>query len=259
MKRFSALFIFFLLVTSSVAEARVFNFKEERFSSYLRGIAGLSNVSSDAFSGASGANTDFDDEVKYNLGGEIGFGYSPSEYFTIRFGLELFQAKPLNNIKGKNATGQQLMDLTSTVFLFGPTAGIDIHFYRTNTSRVIGSLSAGMLKATMENEYKFTATGLADPDLGISADYTEKSEANVISWTLMMGYETLFTDNVTAVFEMGYRYLPISEFNYKNNVAAIGGARSEGDKVIDTNGSTREVDMGGLLIAVGFRFYIDFR
>jgi hypothetical protein len=245
----------FLLGSNAVA--RKFDFKSEYFASYFRGTGGTSAVGDNAFKGAGGHSTEYTDSVKYNFSGEIGFLINPVDKVTLRLGVELLQAKPLNDTKGTQ-NEQDMFTLTSTVFVFNPLVTVEAAFLTTSKSRAFVYAGSGLANVTMDNQYSFTPLG--QTSLGVASDYTEKTEANLIYWHLGLGYEVLFVDNVTAAFDLGYRYLPIEELKYKADIDDMVdsiGSVNKGDVVMNQEGGPRTLDMSGPYIGLSFRFYIE--
>ena len=52
-----------VLLIAPLLEARVFNFKDENFASYLRGTYGFSRIAKSPFDMSSGSDTSFDKEI----------------------------------------------------------------------------------------------------------------------------------------------------------------------------------------------------
>lgn len=255
MNRWTMVSIFVLgsLTWSAPSFARVFSFEKENLASYFRGSGGLSRVSSDAFSRSSGSDTKFSDEVSYGFGGEVGVMLSVKSLMSLRLGIELLQPNPLKEIKGKDAVGTELMSLTSRIFVVNPMATVDIYFFKHPTYRGFFFVGAGLAKVTLKNEYAFTAAST----YGVT-DYTEKSEASLISAHTGVGIETLFVDNVTAAIEMGYRHMPVSDLKYSSDVTTISGPRTQGASLVNDDGNKRTLDLSSWFIGFSCRFYIDF-
>lgn len=243
-----------IFILSSSAEARVFDFNKESIAAYLRGTGALSNVGDKAFSKSSGALTDVEGSAKFNFGGEFGVLFALAPDVSFRAGLELYQAKPVSDGKGKSSAGVEWFDLNSSVFSWGPVGTFEAVTWRGGSSRVFIYAGGGYASITMENEYTMTAAGATALS---AASYTEKSEATSIFGFGGIGWETVFADATTIAFDIGYRYMPISKFTYKADTATIQGAKSKGGKVVNDDGSGRTLDMGGATMSVSLRFYID--
>jgi hypothetical protein len=246
-----------LLLVTTTAEARVFNFKNEYLASYLRATGGPSGVGKDAFKGAGGTGTSYADSVAYNFSGEIGFLLRFKDRVTFRAGMELLQTKPLKEIAGKNAAGTTtLFNLTSEVLILHPTGTFEFNIAPDTDSRTFLFLGAGVADITVDNEFALTTDG--ETNFGITS-FTEKMEAYGLSYHGGIGYETLMADTVTVSFELGYRYLPINELKFKSDVTTIAqGAVTKGTVVRNADGGKRSLDMSGVYVSMGFRFYIDF-
>lgn len=259
MRGLAPLFLFLLFIGES-SSARVFSFKSERIASYFRANGGISRLGTSAFSYSSGEDTTFDGgRAAYNFGGEIGFLFTPHESFSLSFGLELLQGQTAE-VVGSNAAEAKLFDLTSKVFVMNPTMSLEIYFYQTAYSRAAFVLGGGWASVSMDNAYTFTAQGLSD--LQVTEDYTEKTEGTQISALVAMAFETHFTDNVTAYFDVGYRHLPFSNLSHKAAIPdpiGSGSAIKKGDSVRDHNGAKRVLDLSGAYVGIAFRFFFDTR
>ncbi len=238
------------------AWARVFDFKNEYLASYLRGSTGLSQVGTDAFSGAGGTDTLYNDKVSYNFSGEIGFLLRMKNAFNFRVGIELLQAKPLHGVPGKNTAGDNRFNLDSEILIYQPVGTLEFDLYPKNNSRAFIFLGAGLADATLENQFTLTTTGQSE--LGIS-DFTEKALARRISYHAGVGYEVVMADTVTVSCELGYRYLTLPNFKWSKSTTSLAqGAVSTNDDLLNDDGSNRVIDMSGFFVSLGFRFYIDF-
>lgn len=243
-----------ILLIPGVASARVFDFNKETVAAYLRGTGTLSQVGDSAFGDSSGAATSTSDKVAYNFGGEFGAMFALSQGVSFRLGLELYQAKPLPSVTGKNASDAELFSLKSTVFSWGPIGTLEVVALRGASYRGYLFGGAGYATVTMENEYTMTAQGVSD----LVPSYTEKSEATAIFGAVGAGLEAELADTTTIAVDMGYRYFPISKFTYKANETTIQGAKSKGGTVVNDDGKARSLDLGGITFSISLRFYIDF-
>ena len=236
-----------------LASARVFDFNKETIAAYLRGTGALSQVGDKAFGDSSGSATSTTDKVAYNFGGEFGAMFAVAQGVSFRAGLELYQAKPLPSVSGKNASGAELFSLKSTVFSWGPIGTLEVVALRGASTRGYLFGGAGYATVTMENEYTMTTLGAST----LVASYTEKSEATAIYGFAGAGFEAELADTTTIAADVGYRYFPVSKFTYKSNETTIQGAKTKGGTVVNDDGKTRSLDLGGVTFSVSLRFYID--
>ncbi|MBT4761814.1 MAG: hypothetical protein HOO06_08975 [Bdellovibrionaceae bacterium] len=255
MRIFSLLFI---LIFSFSAQARVFDFSGESLAAYFHTTGGLSKIGDLAYSNSSGASTVFTDTVPYHPGFELGFLFGIGGAMVVKAGAELIQTKQLTAISGKNASGTELFTLSSRVFAFNPNLTFEFNISQDKTSRFFFALSAGWSIIDMDNDYTFSATGKSE--LSVAADYIEKSQATMITYGSYIGYEILAVDNVTFLMNVGYRHIPVSQFEYKNDYADLIGSlqKTKGEAVVNNDGSIRSMDFGGPFVGLGFRFYINF-
>ncbi len=238
------------------AFARVFDFKDAALAPYMRGTGGLSSLAQDPFGNSSGTSTTIAGTTQYNYGGELGMLLGLSPVFHIRLGAEVLQENPVV-ADGLNAAGNSRFSLNSSVFVFNPNVAFEYVYSIKGNVRFFAEFGVGYANVTVVNDYKMTPTGTSE--LGVS-DFKETMAKNVISGTAGMGMEMMFTDNVTFLVDVGYRYLPVSSLTYKapvSNIVKPSGVQS-GDTVLNADGSKRSFNLGGLYGGVGFRFYLNF-
>lgn len=252
------LLLFILIISATTVSARKFSFKNEKFAGFFRMTGGPSLLGADAFSKSSGSSTVFMDKVEYNFSGEIGFLLFLHEKMSLKFGFEAVQSRDLTAIVGKNSSGTKYMDLTSRSLALIPEATLEFTFSNDATSRWFGFFGAGTAAMTLDNAYIFTAAGSA-AYAGI-ADYTEKSQESVFTNHYGVGYETLFVDNVTAVFELGYRNLAANSLTYRHNhtgaETTLQGDKTKGSDVVNDDSTSRKLNLSGFYLGLAFRFYI---
>jgi len=240
------------------AQARVFSFKTESFAAYFRGTYGLSKLEQAPFVGGAGSNVTFSGaKTKHtgNFSGELGFLTNLGEVVSFRVGAEVLQSR-VSDIIGSDSGGTKLYNLTSEVFVFNPVATLELNISTSDSFRFSVFGGVGLADVSVDNKYAFTSSGLST--LGVSSDYTEKSGALVISAHYGAQIEFAFADTSSMALELGYRYMPVKELKYKGDESTILGAVSKNDTVLNTDGSNRNLDLGGFYAALAFRFYIAF-
>lgn len=245
-----------LLLTPLIGEARIFNYKEGGLAPYLRGTGGLSSLAQEPFAHSSGAGVTVNDRTNFNFGGELGIVLGLTSNFHIRLGAEVLQEGIVNG-DGVDSAGTAQFTLNSSVFVFNPNAVFEYVYRATGSTRFFVELGAGYSNVTVVNDYKMTPAGTTA--FGVS-DFKETMEANVMSGIFGLGIESLFTDNVTFMIDVGYRYLPVYNLKYKNDANTIlvpTGVR-KGDAVLNDDGSNRKFNLGGPFGAIAFRFYLNF-
>jgi hypothetical protein len=248
--------IFF--ITSSFAQARVFDFGGESLAAYFHTTAGYSTIGNFAYANSSGENTVFTDTVPYIPGFELGFLFGIEGSLVVKIGAEIIQTKELSQISGKNAAGQELFLLDSKVFGFNPNLSIEFNISQDAKSRFFFATTVGWVVMSIDNGYTFSTPG--NSELVVAADYIEKSEASVLTYGGSVGYETLAVDNVTIMLNAGYRHIPVDKMTYKHDYTDLIGSQTatKGDPVLNNDGTKRTFHFGGPFVGVGFRFYINF-
>jgi len=249
-----------LLVLGSVilgqsAEARVFSFKNEGIASYLHGTYGPSMLSQQPYATSSGVDTSLDKKFTYNVSGELGLLWVVSDRMAFRLGVEALQGYPaIKEAIGSNPSGQQRMSVNSSVFAIHPSAALEYYFSLQNSYRIFGYAGAGYAMVTMQNNYTLTAQGTSD--LGGITDYGEQSKATATSIIGGAGIEVHFSDTTTFLFDLNYRHLPVKNLTYQNSATGTQGAFVNGQPVLNDDGSKRAIDLSGMSVGIGFRFYI---
>lgn len=219
---------------------------------YVRGSIGYSQLQDAAFADSSGPNTVIDGSVPWNYSGELGLALGITDNVFLRFGAELLSAGN-GDITGSSSAGAQWFKLDSKVFVFNPNIGVEYIYSATGNWRFFTALSVGMAQVTLENRYTMTTAGAA----ALVPSYNEKADATAYGGWVSSGMEALFTDNVTFMLDFGYRYLPIKEMKHKGNATTIAqGAVVKGNILKNSDGSARELDLGGFFASLSFRFYI---
>jgi hypothetical protein len=249
--------LFILMGLSINSEARVFSYKDSGLAAFVRGTGGLSVLNQDAFGNSSGAGTTVDGKSRYNYGGEVGFMLGLTSSFHVRFGAEVFQNHPVVG-DGVDSSGTTRFTLNSSVFVFNPNIAFEYVYKTTGNLRFFGEVGGGYANVTVVNDYKMTSAGTTALGVG---DFKETMDTNVISGFLGMGLETLFTDNVTFIIDVGYRYLYAKALKYKadtKNILSPTTGVHKGDPVVNQDGSNRKMNLGGPYGGIAFRFYLNF-
>ncbi len=250
MKSFSVIFLMTVLFSGS-AQARVFDLKAANFGTYFGGTIGSSQLSKQPWGDSSGPSTTTDTPVRLNYSGEFGFLMAIPK-INLRFGVEYLQPQKLSDIKGKNPSDQLDFTLNSNTRAIIPKVSVEFVVWKTNDSAFIFGGSAGYAMITMENQYAMTAQGTTDFGVG---DYNEKASGNAIGAEGFIGYEFVFSDNVTLFTNLGYRYLLVNELKHQNSATTIAGAVAKDSTVINQDGKNRSLDMSAAQAAIQFRFY----
>lgn len=253
--RFRALLLIYIgsLAASPGAHARVFDYKSSGVAAYFRGTGGLTNLNKDAFDKADGAGTKVSGSSMLAYGGEIGAMLNFGPNFHMRLGLEVMQPAGLSGATGSSPSGIERFKLDSSVFVFNPNVTFEYIYMNKGGLRFYSAAGVGYADVSVENKYTKSPTS----DLSV-ASYNEKLGGTSLSGVFLMGMETLFVDNVTFALDAGYRYMPISSLQYKNDVTGFNGSAAKGADALDINGKKRSLDLGGFIVGASFRFYFNF-
>ncbi len=254
----SFLFLALLSGGAEPAFARVFDFNTENFAVYFRGVGGLSQLGDQGFARA------FDPDLialsapkaRYNFGGELGTVFSLLPQVNLRLGLEVMQTKAAKEASGLSASDVELFELNSEVFVWHPNAMIEIMVHVQPRSRFLLLGGVGWSTAHLTNEFSMTSAGTAQ--LGKDS-YSEKASQALMSWQAGAAMELHFTDTSTLHLEGGYREMVFSQLTHKLAVDSLAqDSMAKGDRLLNFDDSQRPLNMGGLYLALSFRFYVRF-
>lgn len=240
-------------IFSTPASARVFDLSQRTFATYFGGEVGSSMLSKQPWGDASGASTATNESVRMNYAGELGLLMAFSKV-NFRFGVEYLAPQHLGDILGTNSnTGVQYFTLDSTTRAIVPKATIEFVVYKGKATSLIFGGSAGYAMVTMENHYTMTAAGAA----ALSApSYIEKGQASAVSGEGFVGYEFVFSDNVTLLTTLGYRYLVVGSLKHQNATTVSGGtAVTVGSPVLNNSSQDRTLNLSSANAGLIFRFY----
>ncbi|QDK38936.1 hypothetical protein [Bdellovibrio sp. NC01] len=239
-----------LILSASAAQARIFDLGKESYAAYFSFAGGPSNVGKDAFQNEAGTGVTYTNEVKFNYAGEFGFVYSKPAA-SIRFGLEFLKPQNLDNLVGRSGA-TDLYSSSSEMIAFIPKFGIDFNLRTTNESRSFIGANIGYATMTLKNSYTLTAAGQAAyPGM----DDKMEAKGTGIMYGVTLGHEMLLSDTTTCSFELGYSRLKVTDLKYSRSGSYFGTTHNDGDAVLN-NGAQREIDLSGLMIGIGFRFYL---
>src|SRR4051812_45495379 len=119
-------------------------------------------------------------------------------------------------------------------------------------SKLFFGAAVGYSFIKMENIYTFTPGQTTYPGM---VDFYERASATAIETEAYLGYEMLFSDNVTVVFDAGYKYLPVRKLNHQNPTTTFQGAVGKGDAVQNDAGTNRLINLSTAYGGLAFRFY----
>lgn len=250
MLRQSVISLMTVLISAS-ANAKVFNLKESNFGTYFGGTIASSQLSKQPWGDSSGPNTSYDQSVKLNYSGEFGVLMAIPK-INLRFGVEYLQPQKLSDIRGKNPSDQLLFILSSNTRAIIPKASVEFVIWKTNSSALMFGGSVGYAMVTMENQYQMDTEGTNEFGVG---SYNEKATGNAIGSEGFVGYEFVFSDNVTLFTSLGYRYLLVGELKHQVAHTGINGAVAKDSTVVNVDGKNRDLNLSAGQAAIQFRFY----
>ena len=251
-RRWIAVFAFiFIGFYQASVEARVFDFKSEQLATYVRGTFGTSQLFATPYGNSSGTGVTTDKKSTIAASGEIGVLLS-SQRMNLRLGVEFLAPQRFADVVGKNSSGATYFDLNSQTYAVVPMANLEFLAQQTPTTRLIFGVGGGYAYTTLINKYTMTTAGQA----ALGNDVTESAKAQSFAGQAYVGYETLFADTATVLFEAGYRYLPVAQLKSSVQAQAPAGTESPSSILINMDGTSRKIDLSGAYVGLSFRFYI---
>lgn len=249
-------FLFFqiIVLVASLAEARVFDYKRESFSTYLRASYGMNNLQKYAYQPGFPPSVSFpgSDGVNQAYSGEFGFGLG-SDNLAVLLGLELLYPQMTTGLSGVNAGGTSLLSIDSQVYSVIPKVDLEFYFKKSPTYRFYGGFGVGYAITTLKNTVTMTSPGTTA--LGVS-DYIEEGTGWGIMGQAFTGFEFAFFDNVGFSLDVGYRYLRVDNFTSNRNSNTAHGQVYTGNQLKNYDGTNRATDLSGPWASAAFRIYI---
>ncbi|MCX7978284.1 MAG: hypothetical protein N2578_04715 [Bdellovibrionaceae bacterium] len=241
----------FLVLTCSMAQARVFDMTKETLAGYFSFIYGPSAVGAQPFEKESQA-TSFSGSFTTNSGGEFGFVYVPGRV-SWRFGLEFIRPSTLKELAATNSGGTKLYNLDSDFTSIAPKIGLEINFVNRSLWRAYGFGYYGSASVTIANRYYSVSIAPA-------VDHTVAMKGSSSTYGGGLGIEFSAVDSTTMTLEAGYRNLNYRALTFASAVTTFSGPGSgsvvAGDPVNTTEGERRTLNLNGAYFNLGFRFYL---
>lgn len=250
MKLISWLLFFEIAFLGFQSWGRVFDLNQERFSSYLFFNAAQGSLKDSPWvleSSATSTDNSYSTALGGILGGEFGFTYKV-ETMAWRFGFEIIKPQKLKAISATQS-GSTVYQLDSDVTGYAPKIGLELSAWRNNSQRVFIFAYVGSANISLKNEYSSLTIA---PNVDHAVEMT--GTGNLIGGGF--GYEIAAFDTTSFVLETAYRSLKVGDFKYSKDVTTFSGAVTSGSTVLKTDGEKRSVDLSGLYVTLGFRFWL---
>lgn len=241
-----------MIMSGGLAQARVFNMAKESFAPYLRGTYMPVAMTDGVYSGALGASSTAETQMKYDASGEFGVTYG-NPHLKMRLGVEYLMI-PRMSENANNASGTALYGIDSQSTVLTPKLDFEITLKTWQEGRLFLLLGGGYANLSSKTSYAFTGAGTTQYSL---ADFSESMKASTIMEEASLGFEGLMSDSTTYAFEAGYRNLNFDKLSYSSSGTNFQGAFNSGDTAMNTDGSKRALNLSNLFIGVSLRFWID--
>ncbi len=244
----------FIILFAVPSEARIFSFSEQGFGAYLEGSIGTNQIGQDPFAANLGSDVSISEEYAYTQSGKFGIAYNLKSNLVLMAGFEYLKPQSITGASGKNNSGTELYLFSSSARGHNPIASFEYTYRRIKNLRYFLGGGFGMGEVIIDNKFEINSTGQSE--LGLQS-YNEKIYGTAMNGYLSIGLEAHFVDTSTFVIQAGHRLFKVHEFKHKSEVTTLSqGAVSDGDIVLNEDGSKRKADFSGPFISVGFRFYI---
>jgi hypothetical protein len=256
-QKLKSYFCFFILIFSSLSEAREFDFGSQTFSTYLRGTGGFCNLQRGAYAPGFPSSVVFNDSnsTTYSYSAELGFAYTSPKAYTLRVGVELLYPNSSASTTGYNSSNAALFNLSSKMYSVIPQANVEIFLKKKPNYRIYLGLGGGYALTTFTNTVTMTAAGSSAYGEG---SYTESASGNGIMGQGYLGLEFPAFDNVAFSFDLGYRYLKVSGYTANGGYTSLNGTTTTtGGAVVNADGTARTTDLGGASGAFNLRIYFN--
>ncbi len=241
-----------ILFSFDIAQARKITMKDLGGSAFFRFTGGMQNTGKSFYDQSSGSSTFFTDDVPYNYSGELGFQYSFSPMYAVRIGAEFAQSQE-TKVDGKNASGTKLMTVDSSAISFNPNLVFEITTKVGPWYKAFIYLGAGFANLKVTNDYKLTSDGnTAYP--GVS-DFKESVEGSGMFYNAGVAFQVLTVDNISTIFELGYRELHVTNLEYGESGTNFQGAYTEGGTALASDGTKRQAKIAGPYVGITLRFH----
>lgn len=243
-----------ITLNPQIVYGRVFDFTKEKLATYLKGGIGTTTLGKSLFEKSSGIGTTYSaNGMSLTYSGEIGL-LLIADIITFKLGIEFFRPKTIDGLKGTNPSGTELFSLKSDLLGVIPSVGVEYSYNLSKEFRAFIAGQGGFATIDFGNTYDMTPDGTTATGLN---DFSEEGGGTSYTGTFSTGIETVFSDNVTFLFEAGYRYLRAENLKYKKSLAnTFIGAITKGDYVVDSDGNRKIFEISGPFVSFCFRFYI---
>lgn len=234
------------------ASARVFDFKDEHWAIYIGGTFGNSSAGDGAYALSSGNGVNFDKKVLTTSSAEAGLLISLSR-INLKLGTEYVMPRDLKGIKGSDASDTELFSLDSNVSALVLGGSLEMIAYQKPRARFLIGVGYGYAMASLTNRYTMTPAGTTALGVG---DFSEEATGTGTMIQGYTGWELNITDVWTVTFHIGYRDLQIPGFKSTKATTAISGNQSDGQEILNMDGSARALNLSGAFAGINFRFYL---
>ena len=242
-----------LIIWAPFSLARVFSYKDVTVGTMLRGSAGTVHIADAAYGKGMGDSTSFEAQPDYGLSGEFGLVFN-GEFTNFVISGEYLTPTAMIGIEGKQNGSTKLMTVDSNVYAGIAWAGLEFKMRRRTKSQIIFGVYGGAVQATINNGVVMTSSGLTRYPSS-DARYLEHATGFGYAGKALLGWEFLFTDNVTLMFEAGYRYGLVPLLTLDSDLQGVNGSAAKGAQLKNSDNSGRSLDLSGYFGGMNFRFY----
>jgi hypothetical protein len=237
---------------STSAEARKFDFSNERLATSIGGTYGLSSLGGGSYEGSAGLSTEFGVRPQYQYSGEFAVILA-SERFAFKMGAEVLSPQRFTSLKGQDQAQTDLLELKSSLLVFAPHGMLEYRGAISPTHVMVLGFGGGMAFFDLDNEYIMTTTGATQYGL---SQFSERASGQMWMAKVWLGTEFLLSDVATLLVGIGYRYVPPTTLKAKSSWTGFQGAVAEGDVLKTDTGTDRRFDISGAFATLALRVYL---
>ena len=139
------------------AFARVFDFKNDTFASYVGGSFGNSSIGNGAYGLSGGQGMSFDKKPLSETSAEVGLSTTLGR-IALRLGVDYVWPRTQTGVIGTDAADVKMYEITTEVSSLAFMANLELIGYKGATSRALLGVGYGSATVSLSNEYTMKTT-----------------------------------------------------------------------------------------------------
>lgn len=233
----------------------VFDLDKRNVATYIRGSLGNSYLQQSAYRGVFPSTVALVNDTggpKLNYSGEAGLTFRLMDSLNLRIGVEALLPAQVRDVTGTDAAAVELFSMTSEIFGFMPVVNLEAYMGKWKNARWYLGGGAGYAMTTVKNTVKVNDNGLVA--LGVPSFIEEASGTSVMIQGFV-GFEFALFENVSTVFEAGYRNLLVNNYTHIRDANLPVGSVKSGAPVKNFDQTNRSTNFSGPWGSLNLRIY----